>query len=156
MSTTKEPAKAGAGSGHATDPGRHPVVHKLNHIAIAVFDLEAAKVTFQKLGLEQSHEEVIDRMKVRVACFPVGDVVIELVESISEDSPVNRFLEKRGEGLHHLCFTVEDIGDSLKRAAEAGIDLLDEEPRRGAEGRRVAFLHPDSTHGALIELCDEC
>jgi methylmalonyl-CoA/ethylmalonyl-CoA epimerase len=156
MAPTNESPGSEAEASGAAPPEDRAVIKSLSHIAIAVHDLEQAKETFAKLGLEQSHEEVIDRMKVRVACFPMENIVIELVEAISEDSPVERFLEKRGEGVHHLCFTVDKIEDSLKTARERGIDVLDEEPRRGAEGRRVAFLHPDSTHGALIELCDEC
>jgi methylmalonyl-CoA epimerase len=126
---------------------------RLDHIGIAVRDLEAAVQTYERgLGLRVSHRETIETEQVKTAFLPIGDVNLELLESLSPDGPIGRFLEKRGEGMHHLCFEVEDLDAALARSRAEGFTPLGE-PRTGAHGKRVAFLHPRNAHGVLIELC---
>lgn len=123
------------------------------HIGIAVRDLQASKQLFEKLlGVAPEHEESVADQKVNTALFRMGDAGIELLEATSPESPVSKFIEKRGEGIHHISFVVDDILHELKRLKQAGFQLIDEQPRRGAEGCLVAFLHPKSTNGVLIEL----
>jgi len=129
------------------------MIRKLDHIGIAVRDLEKAVSLYtQGLGLSSSHEEVIEDQAVRTAFLPVGETHLELLESLTPDGPIGRFIEKRGEGIHHLCFEVDDIVASLAACEAAGMVLIDKEPRPGAHGMMVAFLHPKSTGGVLIEL----
>jgi len=133
-----------------------PVIGKLDHIGIAVRDLEQALAAYRDgLGLACDHEEVVDDQQVRTAFLPVGETHLELLETLSPDGPIGRFLEKRGEGIHHLCFEVDDIRRALQQCREAGLRLIDEEPRRGAHDKWVAFVHPRSTHGVLIELSQD-
>jgi len=132
------------------------VIGKLDHIGIAVRDLEASLAAYTAgLGLVCDHQEVVDDQEVRTAFLPVGETHLELLESLTPTGPIGRFLEKRGEGIHHLCFEVSDIRAALRRCREAGLRLIDEEPRRGAHGKWVAFVHPKSTHGVLIELSQD-
>jgi len=129
------------------------MIRKLDHIGIAVRDLEKAVSLYtQGLGLSSSHEEVIEDQAVRTAFLPVGETHLELLESLTPDGPIGRFIEKRGEGIHHLCFEVDDIVASLAACEAAGMVLIDKEPRPGAHGMMVAFLHRKSTGGVLIEL----
>jgi len=126
---------------------------RLDHIGIAVKDLESALRTYERgLGLTCSHRETVEAEQVRTAFLPVGDTQIELLESASPDGPIGRFLEKRGEGIHHLCFEVEDLDAALSRSKAEGLTPLGE-PRDGAQGKRIIFLHPKGAHGVLIELC---
>ena len=125
---------------------------RLDHIGIAVRNLDAAVETLGGLGLACTHRETVEGEDVRTAFFPVGDTHLELLESLTPEGPVGRFLEKRGEGVHHLCFEVEDLEAALARCREQGLTPLGE-PRQGAHGKRVIFLHPRDTHGVLIELC---
>ena len=128
---------------------------KIDHIAIAVDDIEEALQAYEgALGLELADVGEVSEQAVRVAFLPVGESEIELVEPLTASSGVARFLEKRGEGFHHICFEVEDIEAALQDLAARGIRLIDEQPRQGAHGR-VAFLHPKSTHGVLIELIEK-
>ncbi len=126
---------------------------KINHLGIATKDIsEALKFWGDALGLENVHTEVVEDQKVRVAMLPIGESRIELLEPTSEDSPISKFLEKRGGGIHHIAVDVEDIEASLARLKSQGMRLIDESPRIGAEGCLVAFVHPSSANGVLLEL----
>jgi methylmalonyl-CoA/ethylmalonyl-CoA epimerase len=127
----------------------------LDHIGIAVDSLESVCKTLRDgLGLSPQFEEEIADQNVRVAGFKIGQSVIEYIEPLSSDSPISRFLEKRGNGLHHLAFRVVNLDKSLISLKEKGYRLIDEEPREGADGKKIAFLHPTSFNGILIELCE--
>jgi len=129
---------------------------KLHHIGIAVGSLAAARPIFEKLlGKPPDSEEVVEEQKVRVAMFQTGGSRLELLEATSEDSPIARSVAKRGQGLHHIAVTVEDLAGTLRKLENAGIRLIDREPRCGAGNEQVAFLHPSSTAGVLIELVEE-
>ena len=126
---------------------------KINHLGIATKGIdEALKFWSDALGLENVHTEVVEDQKVRVAMLPIGESRIELLEPISDDSPISKFLEKRGGGIHHIAVEVENIEASLAKLKENGMRLIDERPRIGAEGCLVAFVHPSSTNGVLLEL----
>ncbi len=127
----------------------------LEHIGIAVKNLEAAINFFENvMGLKCYNIEEVAEQKVRTAFFLVGQTKIELLESTDPDGPVGKFIEKRGEGIHHIAFAVENIEDQLNDASEKGVRLIDKSPRSGAEGLDIAFMHPGSTFGVLIELCE--
>jgi methylmalonyl-CoA/ethylmalonyl-CoA epimerase len=128
----------------------------IEHVAIAVSSLkEPSKVFGDILGIDNtSTEEVVDQ-KVVTDIFDTGRGKVELLEATSEDSPISNFLEKRGNGVHHIAFLVDDLEIALKDLAESGIDLIDKSPRIGAEGMLIAFLHPKSTGGVLVELCQK-
>jgi len=129
---------------------------KLHHIGIAVGSLQAARPVFEKLlGKPADSEEVVEDQKVRVAMFQVGESRLELLEATSEDSPLARSIAKRGQGLHHIALEVEELAGTLRELENAGLKLIDREPRRGAGNELVAFLHPGSTAGVLIELVEE-
>lgn len=127
-------------------------VIKINHVAIAVPDLDES-IHFWKdvMGLELDHIENVPSQKSEVAFFPVGDSEIELVHPTDEDTGVSKFLERRGPGIHHLCFEVDDIAEALIQMKEKGTRLINEEPLE-LPGRKMAFVHPKSTGGVLIEL----
>ncbi len=126
---------------------------KIAHLGIATKDIqEALKFWQDALGLEHIHSEVVEDQKVRVAMLPIGETNIELIEPTSEDSPISKFLEKRGGGIHHIAVEVEDIEKSLEKLKSEGMKLIDERPRIGAEGCLIAFVHPKSTNGVLLEL----
>ncbi|MBX3282772.1 MAG: methylmalonyl-CoA epimerase [Acidobacteria bacterium] len=130
---------------------------KIDHLGIAAKSIEEALKFWADglgLGLENVHTEVVEDQKVRVAMLPVGESRIELLEPISEDSPISKFLEKRGGGIHHIAIQVEDITAALARLKTQGVRLIDESPRTGAEGCLVAFVHPASTNGVLLELVE--
>lgn len=126
----------------------------IEHIGIAVSSLEEAIPYYENvLGLEcYAIEEVADQ-KVRTAFFQVGDTKIELLESTDPEGPIGKFIEKKGPGVHHLAFAMDHVGDALKHAAGQGVRLIDEVPRKGAEGLQIGFLHPKSTQGVLTEFC---
>lgn len=128
----------------------------IEHIGIAVNSLSDAILFYEKvLGLKcYTIEEVTDQ-KVKTAFFMVGQTKIELLESTDPEGPVGKFIEKRGEGIHHMAYAVENIEESLKEAEAAGVRLIDAAPRQGAEGLTIAFLHPKSTFGVLTELCED-
>jgi methylmalonyl-CoA/ethylmalonyl-CoA epimerase len=129
---------------------------RLTHIGIAVKNLEASAATFSRLfGIARGHVEEVPEQRVKVTFFSIGDGGIELLEATSPDSPIAKFLEKRGEGIHHLSFEVDDIEAELHRLKQEGFQLIDEQPRAGADGYRVAFLHPKSTNGVLIEISEK-
>ena len=126
---------------------------KINHLGIATKGIdEALKFWEDALGLENVHTEIVADQKVRVAMLPLGESRIELLEPTSDDSPISKFLEKRGGGIHHIAVEVDDIETSLKTLKEKGMRLIDESPRLGAEGCLVAFIHPSSSNGVLLEL----
>lgn len=126
----------------------------IEHIGIAVRDLrEAVRFYEDVLGLEcYAVEEVADQ-KVKTAFFRVGDTKIELLESTHPEGPIGKFIEKRGPGIHHIAFAVENAGQALREAAQKGVRLIDEGSRKGAEGLNIGFLHPGSTFGVLTEFC---
>lgn len=128
----------------------------IEHIGIAVNDLdESIKYYEEVLGLKcYAIEEVADQ-KVKTAFFKIGDTKIELLESTDPEGPIGKFIEKKGEGVHHIAFAVKGIQSALDKAKEKNIRLIDEQPRKGAEGLNIAFLHPKSTHGVLTELCEK-
>ena len=126
---------------------------KINHLGIATKGIdEALKFWGDALGLENVHTEVVEDQKVRVAMLPIGESRIELLEPTSEDSPISKFLEKRGGGIHHIAVEVEDIEASIEKLRAQGMRLIDERPRIGAEGCLVAFVHPSASNGVLLEL----
>jgi methylmalonyl-CoA/ethylmalonyl-CoA epimerase len=128
---------------------------KLHHIGIAVGSLAARPVFEKLLGKPPESIEVVEEQKVRVAMFQVGESRLELLEATGEDSPLARSLAKRGQGLHHIALEVEDLAGTLRKLESAGVRLIDREPRCGAGNEQVAFLHPASTAGVLIELVEE-
>ena len=126
---------------------------KINHLGIATKGIdEALKFWESALGLENVHTETVEDQKVRVAMLPIGESRIELLEATSEDSPIAKFLEKRGGGIHHIAVDVENIEEALAKLKREGMRLIDEKPRIGAEGCLVAFVHPSSANGVLLEL----
>jgi len=130
------------------------MITKIDHLGIAVRSLDEAVPFYEKsLGLKCEHREEVASQKVRTAFFTVGEVHLELLEPTSPDSPIAKFLEKNGEGIHHVAFGTTDIEAQLGQAAAGGCRLINEEPFEGAGGKLVAFLHPKSTHGVLTELC---
>ncbi|MEO6006362.1 MAG: methylmalonyl-CoA epimerase [Opitutus sp.] len=127
---------------------------KIDHLGIAVRSLDESIPYYEKsLGLTCEHREEVPSQKVRTAFFTVGETHLELLEPTSPDSPIARFLEKNGEGVHHVAFGTSDITAQLKAAADTGCKLIHEHPFAGAGGKLVAFLHPKSTHGVLTEFC---
>ena len=130
-----------------------PTVKKINHIAILVDDLEATVQFWQDaLGLEVSHTEDIPGEGAMIAFLPTGDSEIELVRPTTGDSGLARYLDKRGPGMHHICLEVDDIAGMLARLKAKGIQLINEEPKIGSDGRKYAFVHPKSAHGVMVEL----
>jgi methylmalonyl-CoA/ethylmalonyl-CoA epimerase len=126
---------------------------KINHLGIATNGIDEALAFWQDaLGLENVHTEVVEEQKVRVAMLPLGESRIELLEPTSDDSPISKFLEKRGPGIHHIAVEVDDIEAALQNLKAKGMRLIDETPRIGAENCLVAFVHPSSTGGVLLEL----
>ena len=129
---------------------------KIHHIGIATSEIGgAAKMWDDLLGLRADHTEEVARQKVRVCMLPLGESRLELVEPMSPDSPISKFLEKRGGGIHHIALSVEDVRATLQDLKQKGARLIDEEPRAGAGGCLVAFIHPSSTGGVLLELVQE-
>ncbi len=128
---------------------------KVDHIGVAVKSIEETKKLYHDLlGLEHAGSETVAEQKVTTAFFPVGDTELELLESTAEDGPIAKYLEKRGEGVQHVAFRVADIEEALAELKAKGIKLIDETPRRGAGGAKIAFLHPKATYGVLVELCE--
>ena len=128
---------------------------KIDHLGIAVKSIEEGKKFWADvLGLEFEGSETVEAQKVITAFFPVGESEVELLESTAPDGPVAKYIEKKGEGIQHVAFRVEDIETALKELKEKGVRLIDETPRKGAGGARIAFLHPKSTNGVLVELCE--
>ena len=129
------------------------MIKKVNHIAIVVPDLDASTSFWvDALGLELAHKEHVASQAVDVAFIPVGDSKIELLQPTDDESGVARYLEKRGPGMHHLCFEVDDIEEALTKLRTADIQLINEAPVTGSDGRKFAFIHPKSANGVLVEL----
>lgn len=128
----------------------------IEHIGIAVKDLEGAISFYENvLGLKCYNIEEVPDQKVRTAFFMAGQTKIELLESTDPGGPIGKFIEKRGEGVHHIAFAVKNIEEKLAEAEGRGVILIDQKPRKGAEGLDIAFLHPRSTNGVLIEFCED-
>jgi methylmalonyl-CoA epimerase len=132
--------------------GEMTTIKKIDHIGIAVRNIEETLAFYERFGLRPAHSEAEPEQRVVVAFLPAGESEVELIEPIDEDGPVARFLAKRGEGMHHICFEVEDIESVLRALEQEGIGLIDAQPRLGTGGKRIAFVHPRSAHGVLIEL----
>jgi len=130
-------------------------VLKIDHFGVAVNSIDETKGFWADvLGLKFEGLEIVAEQKVTTAFFPVGDSEVELLESTAPDGPIARYLEKKGEGIQHIAFRVENVEKALEELKEKGIKLIDEKPRKGAGGAKIAFLHPRSTHGVLVELCE--
>jgi len=130
------------------------MITKIDHLGVAVRSIEATSKYYESaLGLKCENIEEVASQKVRTAFFTVGDTHIELLEPTADDSPVAKFLEKNGEGIHHIAFATDDVSAQLGQASEAGVRLIHEVPIDGAGGKLVAFLHPKSTFGVLTEFC---
>ncbi|MDQ3281065.1 MAG: methylmalonyl-CoA epimerase [Acidobacteriota bacterium] len=127
---------------------------RLDHIGIAVKSLDALNI-YKALGLEVEHVETVETQRVNTAFLSVGDANLELLEPTSPDSPIAKFIEKRGEGIHHICLRVDNIEEHLERLKAQGYRLINEAPVPGAHGCRVAFLHPSAGNGVLIELSEK-
>ncbi len=128
----------------------------IEHIGIAVSDLEAAIMYYEQvLGLECYAIEEVSDQKVKTAFFKVGETKIELLESTDPEGPIGKFIEKKGQGIHHIAFAMPDLNKALEEAEEKGIQLIDKKGRNGAEGLQIGFLHPKSTFGVLTEFCSE-
>lgn len=129
--------------------------YKIDHLGVAVRSIDEALAVYRALGLAEEKREAVESQKVVAAFLPVGEARIELLEPTSPDSPVARFLEKRGEGIHHVCFAVTDLDAALADLASKGFRLIHQEAVPGAGGKRVAFLHPEAGRGVLIELSEK-
>jgi len=128
---------------------------KIDHLGIAVKDLEAARKFYEQLGMKVTHEETVEHEKVRTAMIPVGEGRIELLEASAEDSVIAKFIAKRGEGLHHVALHVDDISSAFKKLKPEGARLISDEIKVGAGGHLYFFVHPASAGGVLIELCQD-
>jgi methylmalonyl-CoA/ethylmalonyl-CoA epimerase len=128
---------------------------KIDHLGIAVSSIDERKSLWSDLlGLLLAGSETVPDQKVTTAFFPLGESEIELLESSAPDGPITKYLEKRGEGIHHVAFRVENLDAALEELKAKGVRLIDEKPRIGAGGARIAFLHPQATYGILVELCE--
>ena len=129
---------------------------KIEHIGIAVKDLNAANKVYTKLfGTPPYKTEIVESENVSTSFFKVGESKIELLESTNEESAIAKFIEKKGEGIHHIAYAVDDIKAEMQRLSAEGFVVLNDEPKRGADNKLVCFLHPKSTNGVLVELCQE-
>ena len=132
------------------------MLKKIDHLGIAVESIEESRKYYEHvLGLIFEGIEVVESQKVRTAFFSIGETHLELLEPLSDDSPVAKFLKTKGEGIHHVAYYTDDIEGQLRKASEAGCRLINSEPVEGAGGKKIAFLHPGSTGGVLTELCSE-
>lgn len=131
-------------------------MNKIEHIGIAVKNLKESNILFEKLfGKPHYKMESVESEGVKTSFFKVGENKIELLEATNNNSPIAKFIEKKGEGIHHIAFDVDDIEKEIKRLKKEGFIVLNEKPKQGADNKLVAFLHPKSTNGVLIELCQE-
>jgi methylmalonyl-CoA/ethylmalonyl-CoA epimerase len=125
----------------------------IHHLGVAVDDLDAALSTYERLfGAELEHRATVPAQGVHAAAVRIGTGRVELLEPLEEDTPVGRFLARRGPGMHHVAYEVDDVAEALAGLADAGVELIDERPRRGLFGLEVAFVHPDAVHGVLSEV----
>lgn len=131
-------------------------MNKIEHIGIAVKNIEEANKVYESLlGAANYKTERVESEGVATSFFKCGDSKIELLEATSDDSPIAKFIEKKGEGIHHIAFAVTDIKSEVKRLVKEGFTVLNYEPKKGADGKLVVFLHPKSSHGVLVELCQD-
>ena len=129
-------------------------VLRIDHLGIAVNSMDEGKAFWTDiLGLEFAGTETVEEQKVTTGFFPVGESEVELLQSTSPDGPVAKFIEKKGQGIQHIAFVVENIEEALEELKGKGVKLIDEKPRKGAGGRQIAFLHPKATGGVLVEIC---
>ena len=128
------------------------LLKKINHIGIAVKSIDAALPFYKAMGAEVNHIEVVESQKVKTAFIKVGETNIELLEATSPESPIAKYLEKNREGMHHMCYEVEDINACLQELKTDGVQLIDQEPKVGAHNMLVAFVHPKGNNGVLTEL----
>ena len=132
------------------------MVNKIEHLGIAVKNIEAANTTYEKLlGIKPYKSEAVESEGVTTSFFMLGESKVELLEATKEDSPIAKFIEIKGEGLHHVAFEVDDIVAEMKRLKEDGFQLLNEVPKKGADNKLICFVHPKSCNGVLVELCQE-
>jgi len=130
------------------------MLKSINHIGIAVSDIEASAELFARLfNIEKMHRETVEDQKVKVASFKIGDVLIELTAPTDDSSPIAKFLEKKGEGIHHIAFETENVDSELDRLKSLGINLINDKAQPGAHDMLIAFLHPKSTNSVLMEIC---
>lgn len=131
-------------------------MEKIEHIGIAVKDINAANKLYKMLlGKASYKEEIIESEQVKTSFFKTGESKIELLQGLGKEDAISRFIEKRGEGIHHIAFEVKDIEQKMAELKEQGFRLLNDKPKRGADNKMIAFIHPKSTHGVLIELCQD-
>lgn len=127
---------------------------RINHLGIASPSLSETMASLQRIfGLTAGHIEEVPDQKVRTAFYPVGESTLEYLESTDPEGPVGKFLQKRGPGIHHLAFEVDDVDEAVKELLAKGVRMIDQAPRQGAHGNRIAFLHPSETGGVLVEIC---
>ena len=128
---------------------------KIDHLGVAVNSIESGKNFWTDiLGLDFEGDETVEAQKVKTAFFPVGESEVELLESTAPDGPIAKFIEKKGEGIQHIAFRVENIEEALEELKSKGVRLIDQTPRKGAGGARIAFIHPKETNGVLVEICE--
>lgn len=131
-------------------------MNKIEHIGIAVKDIESANAIYAKLlGAEPYKQELVESERVQTSFFKVGDNKIELLVDVQDGETIKKFIDKRGEGIHHIAFDVTDIYAEMQRLKDEGFTLLSEQPKRGADNKLICFVHPKNTNGVLIELCQE-
>ncbi len=131
-------------------------INKIEHLGIAVKDIEQANTLYEKfLGVPPYKQEAVESEAVITSFFKVGDSKIELLASTREDGPIGKFIAKKGEGIHHIAFDVDDIALELERLEKEGFQILNKTPKKGADNKLVAFIHPKTTNGVLVELCQE-
>ncbi len=132
------------------------MIKKIDHIGIAVDNLESSMETFRDiLGLELVEVEEVPDQNVKVAKFRVGDIDIELLQATSEDSSIAKYIAKKGPGIHHIAYNVDDVKETINELEGKGVVMIDKEPRQGAGGKKIAFIHPKSTSKILTELCED-
>ncbi len=131
------------------------MLKKIDHIGIAVEDLDNAIQTYNTIfNIKPSFIETVEEQRVKTAGFTVGESTVELLQATDEESPIAKFISKKGAGIHHIAYRVENLEKTLNELKEKKIRLIDEKPRQGADGKKIAFIHPKSTGGVLIELCE--
>lgn len=131
-------------------------IKHIDHVGIAVKSIdEAGKFFTDILGLKLKDQETVEEQKVKTGFFPITDSEIELLESTEPDGPVAKYIDARGEGIQHIAFRVENIEEAVQELKEKGVRMIDNEPRKGAGGARIAFIHPKESHGVLVELCEK-
>lgn len=130
------------------------MIKKIDHIGVAVKSIDEVAKVYGDMGLEVKGVEVVEQQKVKVAFIPIGESNVELLEATSPESAIAKFIEQRGEGIQHIALRVDNIEAELAKLKAKGVRLIDETPRTGAHGAKIAFLHPKSTRGVLIELCE--